>query len=114
MQVKTLLKVIGAALLISASLSSQAEQAAPATNPKVAKAESMIASADKARKQAASVDGEWRDTGKIIKQAEAALQAGDTLKAMQLAAKAHQQAVLGYQQAMDQKDLQMPSYLRYE
>jgi len=114
MQIISTIKVTSAALLLGFCLSSQAEQAAPAANPQAAKAENMIAEADKARKKAGSVKGEWRDTGKIIKQAKAALKAGDTVKAMKLAAKAHKQGVLGYQQAMSQKDLQMPSYLKYE
>ena len=76
-------------------------------------AESAIAAAESARKKAASVDGEWRDTGKIIKKAEAALKAGDTAKAIKLAKKAEKQGKLGYEQAQAQQELKMPPYLKY-
>jgi hypothetical protein len=84
-----------------------------AMNPQIAKAEQMITDADAARKKAASVQGEWRDTGKLIKEAQSALKNGDTVKAMKLAAEAHKQGVLGYQQATSQAQLHMPSYLNY-
>ncbi|MEN8180109.1 MAG: SoxXA-binding protein [Pseudomonadota bacterium] len=113
MQIKRMIKVLSAALLMSVCLSTQAQEAAPAADPNIARAQGMIADADKARKKAASVEGEWRDTGKMLKQAKAALKKGDHVKAMKLAAKAHKQGVLGQQQAMDQKALRMPSYLKY-
>ncbi len=113
MQIKRFIRISGMALLMSVCLSSQAEQPAPAADPMIAKAQQMIDDADNARKKAGKVDGEWRDTGKMIKQAKAALKKGDHVTAMQLAATAHKQGVLGYQQAMEQKDLGMPSYLKY-
>ncbi len=78
-----------------------------------AAAESAIAAAESARKKAASIDGEWRDTGKMIKKAQAALKAGDSAKAIKLAKKAENQAKLGYEQAQAQQELKMPSYLKY-
>ena len=78
-----------------------------------AAAESAIAAAESARKKAASVDGEWRDTGKMIKKAQAALKAGDSAKAIKLAKKAENQGKLGYEQAQAQQTLKMPSYLKY-
>ena len=78
-----------------------------------AAAESAIAAAESARKKAASVDGEWRDTGKMIKKAQAALKAGDSAKAIKLAKKAEKQGKLGYEQAHAQQTLNMPSYLKY-
>jgi len=78
-----------------------------------AAAESAIAAAESARKKAASIDGEWRDTGKIIKKAKAALKAGDSAKAIKLAKKAENQGKLGYEQAQAQQTLKMPSYLKY-
>ncbi|MDJ0807056.1 MAG: SoxXA-binding protein [Gammaproteobacteria bacterium] len=114
MQIKSMLKIVSLALLLGFGLATQAEQtAAPAADPKIAKAQQMIDDADKARKKAASVESEWRDTGKMIKMAKEALKKGDSVKAMQLAAKAHKQGVLGYQQAMAQKDQGTPSYLKY-
>ncbi|MBG7602193.1 MAG: SoxXA-binding protein [Gammaproteobacteria bacterium] len=78
-----------------------------------AAAESAIAAAESARKKAASIDGEWRDTGKMIKKAQAALKAGDSAKAIKLAKKAENQGKLGYEQAQAQQTLKMPSYLKY-
>jgi len=71
-----------------------------------------IEKAEKARKKAASVKGEWRDTGKIIKKAKAAAKKGDYGKAMHLANNAYRQGELGYQQALDQKNAGFPSYMR--
>lgn len=73
--------------------------------------EKAITSADAARKKAASVGGEWRDTGKLIKKARAAAEKGDYEKAVKLANTAKMQGEAGYQQAMDQKDAGLPSYL---
>ena len=78
-----------------------------------AAAESAIAAAESAKKKAASIDGEWRDTGKMIKKAQAALKAGDFAKATKLAKKAEKQGKLGYEQAQAQQTLKMPSYLKY-
>jgi len=78
-----------------------------------AQVEQAIQAAEAARKKAASVKGEWRDTGKMIKSAQKALKAGDYEKALKLAKKAHQQGELGYKQAVSQKELRMPSYLKY-
>ena len=47
----------------------------------------MIDQADVSRKKAASVSGEWRDTGKFIKKAKAALKDGKYEKAIKLAKK---------------------------
>lgn len=72
-----------------------------------------IAKAEAARKKAASVNGEWRDTGKFIKQAEAAAKAGDYSKAIKLANKAEVEGQLGYEQQVSQSELKIPSYLKY-
>jgi hypothetical protein len=61
-----------------------------------------IAAAKDAQKQAASVDGEWRDTGKMIKKAEKLLKEGKTEEAAKLAGKAEAQGMLGYMQATSQ------------
>lgn len=113
MNIKSTIKVLSMALLMGVCLSVQAEQSAATADPNIAKAQKMIDDADKARKKAAGVEGEWRDIGKMLKNAQAALKKGDHVAAMKLAAKAHKQGVLGYQQAMAQKELRMPSYLRY-
>jgi hypothetical protein len=111
MHIKSFLQLTVAALLLGASLAPAL--AVDAADPNVAKAQQMIEKADAARKQAASVNGEWRDTGKMIKQAKAQLAKGEVVAAMKLAAEAHKQGVLGYQQAVSQRELKMPSYLHY-
>ena len=57
-----------------------------------AAAEQAIADAKAANAEAASMGFEWRDTGKIIKEAQAAFDAGDYDKALALANKALAQA----------------------
>lgn len=81
--------------------------------PDAAAASAAIAQAEAARKKAASVNGEWRDTGKFIKQAEAAAKAGDYSKAIKLANKAEAEGRLGYEQQVSQSELRIPSYLKY-
>ncbi len=48
--------------------------------------------ADAKRKEAAALGYEWRDTGKVLKQAKQAAEDGDNEKAMKLAAKALEQS----------------------
>ena len=55
--------------------------------------------------------GEWRDTGKIMKEAEKAAAAGDYDKAVMLANKAKLQGLLGAQQANEQANAGNPDYL---
>jgi len=64
-----------------------------------------IAAAEAARKKAASVGGEWRDTGKLIKKAKKALKAGDEAKALKLANKARIQGELGYAKILSEREL---------
>jgi hypothetical protein len=78
-----------------------------------AKVQKLIDAADAARKEAASVNGEWRDTGKMIKKAKAKLAEGDYVGAAKLANDAAKQGHLGYEQAVSQQTLKMPSYLHY-
>jgi hypothetical protein len=106
-----LLVLIG--LLAGGSSLALAAEAKKAADPRAAMVEQAIANADAARKKAASVKGEWRDTGKIIKKAQAAAKAGKYDDAMKLAGKAREQGELGYAQAVAQRDLRMPSYLKY-
>jgi len=77
-------------------------------------AQAAIDKADSNRKHAASVGGEWRDTGKIIKKAQAALKSGEFDKAIKLARKAELQGNYGYDQAVSQhsvKNLTSPAYM---
>jgi nucleoid-associated protein YgaU len=64
-----------------------------------ATAEQAITDAKSTNAQAKAMGAEWRDTGKIIKQAEAALAAGDYAKATELANKARRQAENAMKQA---------------
>ncbi len=68
-------------------------------------AEDAIADAKEAQKQADSVGGEWRDTGKMIKKAEELLAEGKAAEAEQLAREAEAQGMLGYMQATSQSDV---------
>ena len=79
---------------------------------KAAEAEAMIAAAEAARKKAAGVGGEWRDVGKMIKSAQAAAGAGEFDKAIKAASTAKFHAEKGYDQAMAEKDADMPEYMR--
>lgn len=67
-------------------------------------ATAAIAAAKSAQKKAASIGGEWRDTGKLIKKAEKAAKSGKSNEAITFAKKASQQGAWGYEQAMAQKN----------
>jgi nucleoid-associated protein YgaU len=68
-----------------------------------AAAEQAIADAKSTNAQAKKMGAEWRDTGKMIKSAEAASEAGDYDKAVDLANKAQRQAENAMKQAKDQQ-----------
>lgn len=95
--------ILAAALVVGIPLTARSDDKADF--------EKAIASAEDARKKAASVGGEWRDTGKFLKQAEATAKEGEYAKAMELAEKAKKQGELGYEQAMSQKDAGFPAYI---
>lgn len=67
-----------------------------------ATAEKAIADAKTANAEAKKMGHEWRDTGKMIKQAEDALAAGDYQKAIDIADKARRQGENAQQQAREQ------------
>ena len=73
--------------------------------------EAAYAAAEAARKKAAGVKGEWRDTGKLLKKSKSAAEKGDYAKAISLANQAKHQGESGYQQAVEQKGVGLPSYL---
>jgi hypothetical protein len=75
-------------------------------------AERAIADAEAARKKAASIGGEWRDTGKMLKEAEEALKTGEFDKAIKLASQAKRQGELGHAQALAEKDADFPSFMK--
>jgi len=74
-------------------------------------AESAIAAAEEARKKAASVGGEWRDTAGMIKSAQTLAGAGEFDQAIEAATAAKFQADRGYEQAMAEKDAGFPDYM---
>jgi hypothetical protein len=110
MKIKTVLPML---LLALGLLAGPAAVLAGGMKADAAMAADAIAKAEAARKQAASVNGEWRDTGKFIKQAQGAAKAGEYDKAVKLAKKAEQEGRLGYEQQVSQRELKIPSYLKY-
>ena len=88
-----------------------AAEKAAATAAVPASFDAAVAEAKAAIKKAESVGGEWRDTGKFLKEAEEAAAAGDMDKAMKLVSKAKFQAEMGYDQAMAERNVGNPSYL---
>ena len=77
-----------------------------------ADADAAIAAADEARKKAASVDSEWRDTGKMIKKAKELAASGDIDGAIKLANKAKRQGENGYAQGVGEKNAGFPDYVK--
>ncbi|MDT8404637.1 LysM peptidoglycan-binding domain-containing protein [Sulfuriflexus sp.] len=92
-----------------ASTQQEEPAAAPAAKKDTA-CQAELAAAEAARKKAASVGGEWRDTGKILKSAKKALAAGDVAECIKLANKARRQGEMGYAQALEQRDNDVNSY----
>lgn len=118
MKLRTLLiaGVVGACVaLIGCSSTSGAKQAqaasAPAEKMDEARFDAVYVEAVAARKKAASVGMEWRDIGKFLKTAKKAAGDGDYETAIKLAEKAKKQGELGYQQAMAQSKIWVPSAL---
>lgn len=109
MLTKRFLTISGAAGLLIAAL--PAAQAASHGLDSAAVA-NAIAEAEESRKKADSAGGEWRDVGEFIVSAKAALEKGDLAAAKQLAEKARFQSEMGYQQALDQKNADFPSYMK--
>lgn len=70
-------------------------------------AEAACDAADAARKQAAGVGMEWRDTRKMIKSAKQAIESGDYETASQQCAKAKYQGEAGVKQAEIEKSTWM-------
>jgi hypothetical protein len=98
-------------LLMAAVLGISSGCAATGGSVDKAGASAAIEAAETERNKAASVDGEWRDVGEIIKQAKAAADEGDFANAEKLANKARSQSEMGYQQAIEQASVAKPGYL---
>jgi hypothetical protein len=78
---------------------------------KAAMAEALIAAAEEARTRAAAVGGEWRDVGTMIKDAKTLAGAGELDRAIEVAKAAKFQSERGYEQALEERDADFPSYL---
>jgi len=113
MRMNKIISGLALALLLAMGAGAAIAAEAKASDPKAAEAVKVIDNAEKARKRAASVDGEWRDTGKFIKKAKALSKEGKYDAAIKLAKKAKREGELGYEQAVSQKELRIPSYLKY-
>lgn len=72
--------------------------------PSVQDAKTAISKAEQKASQAAKVDYEWRNTGKIIKKAKVALKKGDIDSAIKLANKAGRQGDNALKQYAEQKN----------
>jgi hypothetical protein len=66
-------------------------------------AQSAIAAAEHELDRAKSMNYAWRDTGKLIKKAKAAMKDGDTAKAVKLANEAKTQSTLAIAQEKNQE-----------
>lgn len=86
--------LLGAALAASVSGASAADKAT---------FDSAYAAADAARKGAAAVGFEWRDTRKMLKKAKGLAEKGDYAKAVAMANKAKFQGEAGQAQAAEQE-----------
>ena len=64
----------------------------------------LVKQANESIKKAKSVDGEWRDSKSILKDAEKAAKSGEMDKAMKLAKTAKMQGEMGYSQAISEKN----------
>lgn len=91
-----------AALVLSIAVGCASTPEEPAEDP-VAMAQAAIDDAKAANEEAKAAGAEWRDTADLIAEAEAALAAGDTGKAIQLANEARQQAENALQQKRDEE-----------
>ena len=100
---KKYLVLLAAAALMASASAFAADKAA---------AEKAIAEAKEATKAAGAAHGAWRDTGKIIKKAEAAAEAGEFDKAVKLADTAKFQGEMGLAQAKSQVGTGNPVYLK--
>jgi nucleoid-associated protein YgaU len=94
-----------------ASTQQEEAAAAPAAEKKDTACQAELAAAEAARKKAASVGGEWRDTGKILKKAKKALKAGKVDECIKLANKARRQGELGYAQALAEQTKTESNYI---
>lgn len=99
MTMRTTARLFSVALLSLGLITGCATSEEEVADDPSAAAVQAIADAKAANAEAKSVDYEWRDTGKLIKKAEAKLASGDTEGAIKLANKAEKQANIAVAQA---------------
>ena len=78
---------------------------ASASEPTAEDFNAAFTEANEARKMAGELGHEWRDTAKLLKQAQEAAEGGDLNKAMKLVAKAKLQGEAGIVQAKRESTL---------
>jgi len=86
-------------------------KAASSADPTQKDYEKALTNAKAEIKKAAAVGSEWRDTGALIKKAEAAAASGDYATATKLADRARFEAEMGQKQAAEQVGVGNPGYL---
>lgn len=91
------------ALLVAAGITLGACAGSQESSVTKGDAESAITAAKHELKRAKAIDYAWRDTGKLIKKAEAAMKDGDLDKAVDLANEAKMQSTLAIQQQKREK-----------
>jgi hypothetical protein len=99
---KKILLTVAFSLVLGACATTAPEPITPA--PTADMASSAIAAAQDARKKAASVGHEWRDTGALIDDAAKAAEAKEYAKAIELANQAERQGLAALDQYKAQKD----------
>lgn len=112
------LAIAGSCLALTACQTQQTQtQAAPAaaaatqTDPNQASYEAALADAKAAIAAAKAAGNEWRDSGKLIKSAEAAAAKGEFYKAKRIAMTAEAQGHDAVSQANENKNAGNPGYL---
>lgn len=101
---RKLFTIIAACIAISACASTGSSGQKTMMEATKENAMAAIAAAKAANERAASVDHEWRDTGKIIKSAEEAAGEEDFATAIKLAHKAEEQGKDAYAQWESESD----------
>ena len=89
---------------VAAIMTVAALTAPPAMAADAASYQAAYEAAEAARKKAASVGFEWRDTKKLLKKAKSAAEKGDFAKAEKFAAKAKFQGDAAYAQSQEQEE----------
>jgi histidyl-tRNA synthetase len=104
-KLSTIVAVMGASLLVACAGGNSMSADEKSFN-------ATYEAADAARKQAASMSYEWRDTGKMLKKAREAADKGDYASANKLAMKAQMQGKMAVAQAKEQEQAWMDAVVK--